>query len=562
MSIHLSGLPAAPGTAVGPAWLLRRSQLDVARYAITDTAMELQRALLAIGDARVQLGMVRERALATLSAADAAILETHQLFLEDPDFLAAIQTKIEQQLLNAEAAVFDATEAYAAQLQWLDDERLRARAQDVRDVGLRVLACLRGEYGISLALDAPSVVLADDMTLADLLAFDRDKLLGLATVNSSPASHLALLARSMGVPAVMAVDLPMHAIAAGALVVVDGDNGWVILEPTAQELAAAPERGAAAKPPAAISADRQVAKTIDGFTIAVLTNVASSSEARLALNQGADGIGLLRTELLFAGRTSAPSEDEQAAAYHAVMRQFGSRPLTARTFDAGGDKPLRFFDTGSEPNPFLGWRGIRIMRDKPEVLLTQFRALLIARGGEPLRLMAPMVSTVDEVVFARALFDQAKRETGATPDAQFGIMIEVPAAALLAEQLMPHVDFVSIGTNDLTQYTLAADRSNPRVSSLASHFHPAVLQLVAMAAAAAHAHDKDVSVCGDVAADARAVPLLVGLGADALSVPPTAVPAIKGAVRRAEFDHCRELAAMCLTKASAQEVLDILAGSR
>lgn len=558
MSMRITGLPAAPGVVAGPAWLLRRTQLVVARYAITDTDMETQRALLAIGDARVQLSQVHARAAATLSEADAAILEAHQLFLEDPDYLAAIQAKIEQQLLNAEAAVFDATEAYAAQLQWLDDEVLRARAQDVRDVGLRVLACLRGEYGTPLVLDGPSIVLADDMTPADLLAFDRDKLLGFATTNNSPASHLALLARSMGVPAVVAADLPFDAIAAGASVVLDGDGGLVILEPTTQEVAAAYARAVVATLPAAVSAEQDAAQTIDGFAISVMANVASSAEARLAVNQAADGIGLLRTELLFAGRTSAPSEAEQIAAYHAVMHELSRRPLTARTFDAGGDKPLRFLDTGSEPNPFLGWRGIRIMRDKPEVLLTQYRALLIACGRASLRVMAPMVSTVDEVVFARALFDQAKRETGCSPDAQFGVMIEVPAAAFLTEQLMPHVDFVSIGTNDLTQYTLAVDRSNPRVAGLFSEFHPAVLQLIAMAAAAAHAHEKEVSVCGDMAADPRAVPLLLGLGADALSVPAVAVHAIKAAVRRADFDQCRELAALCLTKAGVQDVLAML----
>ena len=565
---RFTGLPASEGIGIGPAWVYHPSTLTVERKRVSNTKAEWKRFQSALLMAHTQLEALEERARTTVGEDEAAIFNAHQLFLEDEELINTIQATIMDENWNAETAVLDGFEHYANTLESLEEEYFRARAADVRDVKNRVLRCLKGgEEEAANGLTKPSVIIADDLTPSDTIQFDRSMILGIITTKGGPTSHTAILSRSLGVPAVVSAPLKINDINNGLLIIVDGATGELILGPTLAELDMAKERQAKwqANRDVMLAAANNAAITKDGKTIEVVANIGSVDDAKVSIENGAEGVGLFRTEFLYLDRDSLPPEQEQARLYAEVFRVMKGKPVVVRTLDIGGDKAVSYLSLQEEPNPFLGWRAIRMIRERPDVLENQLRALLIA-GGETdadLRIMLPMVSSMEEVKRAREIYDEVRSQLIAkkvriAENVQFGIMVEVPSAAVQADQFAQVVDFFSIGTNDLTQYTLAIDRTNERVAALASPYHPAVLRLIKMTIDAAHQHGKWAGLCGELGGDVLAVPVLLGLGLDEFSMSSGSIPAVKQAIRSWTLAGAREVAEEALKLPTAIQVIEYL----
>ncbi|NLE21865.1 MAG: phosphoenolpyruvate--protein phosphotransferase [Actinobacteria bacterium] len=563
----LTGIAASPGVAAGPACRLHRAVPGPLDAPAEDPSTEwaaLQSAL------RAAAGEV-ERSRASLALRtrehDAAILDAHLLLLDDEALLEAAREAVLTRGEPAARAWAEAVNAAARDWEALEDPYQRARAEDLRDLGARVLRHLAG----SEATGDPSpegILVAQDLSPADVADLDTARTAGIALAGGSATSHAAILARALGVPVVAGAGAALLAVADGTPLAVDGDAGTVTVAPSPERLAAVARRREeqAGEAAAAQAAAGGPAVTRDGLAVAVEANIGGPHDVPAAVAAGADGVGLLRTEFLFQGAASMPDEGEQAAAYAAVADALGGRPLTVRTLDAGADKPLPYLAVPPEANPFLGLRGLRLSLARPGQLGRQLRAILRAAAGRTIRVMFPMVADVDELRRALAVLDEARAsltDEGVPVPAHLetGIMLEVPAAALLAEKLAPLVDFFSVGTNDLTQYTLAAERGNAGVAALFDPLHPAVLGLIARASAAATATGRRLAVCGEVAGDRLAVPLLVGLGVSELSMNPVAIPAAKQAVRATDAGEAAALAREALSAESAAAVRRLLAAA-
>ena len=559
---QIQGLAASRGIALGPAWRLDPPLPACPRRNVEDPAAEWERAQAVLEVARQQLAELVARARELAGEEHAAIFQAQALMLEDPALLEAARAAIEIGRLNAEAALLDAAEAQAQQLEALEDEYLRARAADVRDVAQRLLRILTGCTEPNLACgEAPVVLVATDLSPSELITLDRRKLLGVCTAEGGPTSHTAILARGLGLPAVVGAGPAVLEISDATPVVLDGSAGLLIVEPDAETLAAYRERRAMAARLAGQARVRAHAPAIDrdGQCVPVLANVGDLASAQAALEAGADGAGLVRTEFLYLGRSSLPSEEEQFTAYRALADLFGTLPVVLRTLDIGADKRLAGLDQPLEPNPALGLRGIRLALARPALLKTQLRAALRAWAGRSLRVMFPLVATIGEVRAARAILEACRTEMEAGGVAlpervEVGIMVETPAAALLAGRLAREVDFMSIGTNDLAQYTAAADRGLASVAALASGLHPAVLRLIQWTIEAAHVAGRRVGLCGELGAQPLAIPVLVGLGLDELSVNPPAVPLVKELIRALSRREAEALAREALEEEGAEAV--------
>jgi len=560
---RVPGLPASPGIAVGPAWWYRHGEVRVVHRAGEDPEVERARLRRAREESAAELDALIAAQRDRLAPEELAIFEAQRLMLDDPDLLARVEESIEGGA-SAEAAWEEGIQAVAAQLRALPDPYFQARAADVVDVGQRVLRRLLGVSEVAELPERPVVVLAEDLTPSDTATLDPDRVLALATVGGGPTSHAAILARRLGIPAVVGAGAALGGVAEGTVLVVDGDTGELIVSPSVEEQAGAEARRQVwlAARAAAGEVAAEPAVTRDGHRVEIAANVGSLEDARAAVRLGAEGVGLLRTEFLYLDRATAPDEEEQLAVYRALLGALGGRPVVVRTLDAGGDKPLPYLPLEPQPNPFLGVRAIRLARRHPELLRVQLRAIL--RTGYPaVRVMFPMVATVEEIRWLRGLFEEVRQGleaagTGLPRDLQIGMMVEIPSAAVLADRFAPWVDFFSIGTNDLAQYALAADRTNPAVAELADAFHPAVLRLIRMVVEAGHAAGRWVGVCGELAGEPLAAPLLVGLGVDELSMAPVAIPAVKAAIRRWTLAEARSLAEQALRLDSASAVRDLV----
>ncbi len=556
----LQGVAGAPGLACGPAFRWTREPLRLVRREGQDPAAERARLERAVAEACAQIQELERQVAAAGHAAEAGVFGAHLQLVRD----RALHRQAGAALaagINAEAAWSDAVEAYAGRLAALPDPAFALRAADLRDVGERVLRSL---LGLPAALEAPAepaVIVARDLTPSETVSLDPARILAFCTAEGGPTSHTAILAKALGLPAVVALGEAVLAIAPGTALWVDGAKGQVTIAPDPAAQAALAEVGAQAAvlARAELATAQGPAVTVDGRTVAMYANVGGAEDARAALARGAEGVGLFRTEFLFLQRASGPGEDEQAALYGQVLAVMGQRPVIIRTLDAGGDKELPYLAQPPEANPFLGGRAIRLCLAQPDLFRGQLRALLRAGAGRDLGIMFPMIATLDELGQARNLLDQARRELRERGCAQcerprVGIMVEIPAAALTADLLAREVDFFSIGTNDLTQYTLAADRTNPRVAYLNDPCHPAVLRLVARTVQGAKAAGIPVGVCGEMAGDPEALPLLVGLGIDELSMSPALIPHAKALVRRISAGPAEALARAALDLDSAAAV--------
>lgn len=558
----LKGLPASPGTVVGPAWWYHKDTLQATGESAGEPEKERERLQQALAAALAEIEYIinRERELGRLNDEDVAIFEAQRLMLQDPELAQQVDAYIRRGM-SAAAAWQEATEAVAQQLAALPDPYFQARAADVRDIGQRVLAHLLGTPLSVEFPEHPVVVLADDLMPSDTVRMDTEHVLAFCTARGGPTSHAAILARRLNIPAIVGLGEALHRVRAGQQVLVDGDSGVLVVEPSAEEIRSVEKRRARRAQDEARARQQAFAPaiTVDGFEVDVGANIGNLADAQEAVRMGADGVGLLRTEFLYLERNQAPTEEEQAEVYRAIFSALEGRPVVVRTLDVGGDKPLPYLPLPAEANPFLGMRAIRLARKHPELLRTQLRAILRAGAGYPVRIMFPMVATVAEMRWLRSLVEEVAAELRArdiplTKDLQVGMMVEIPSAAILAERFCPWVDFFSVGTNDLSQYTLAADRTNAEVAALADGLHPAVLWLIRRVVEAAHAAGRWVGVCGEIAGEEIAVPVLLGLGVDELSMSPNRVPRIKALIRRVRIADAQVLAQHALTLAEAEEV--------
>jgi multiphosphoryl transfer protein len=550
-----AGASAVPGLAVGRATRIERREIEVAEIGAGPAA---ERAQLQLAQSQVRARLTR--VADTGGATRREIIAAHLEFLDDPQ----MNEHADALIASGKSAGFawrSAIRRAITALEALDDSRLRERADDLLDVESHVLLALAGEARpMLIPLPEQAVLIADDLLPSELTALDRERLVAICLARGGVTSHVAILAAAMSVPMLVGLGSGIRAISEGTEVIVDADGGTLQTAPSAAAAEQARNQVDARRMRAAqLQAEAQIeCRALDGTRIEVFANLGNVADAAAAVANGAEGCGLLRTEFLFIDRETAPDEQEQLAAYQGIAAALGTRPLILRLMDVGGDKPLRYLPLPAEENPALGLRGVRTALAHPQLLRTQLRAALRVQPAGCVRLLIPMITDVEEILAVRCIIDELESQLGAAGRIQVGAMIETPAAALMASELVREVDFLSIGSNDLTQYTLAMDRGHPQLAGRTDALHPAVLKLVAAAASAGVAAAKMVAVCGGVAADLCAVPILLGLGVRELSVVPAAVPAVKQQIRSLEMSACRELAARCLDLGSPAAVRSLV----
>ncbi|MDF1503677.1 phosphoenolpyruvate--protein phosphotransferase [Roseisolibacter sp. H3M3-2] len=553
------GVSASSGVAVGNVFQFRHDDtVEVARAANPNAERRVLDAALA--DAGAQLRELQERLTREADADQAAIFEAHRTLLEDPKLLDRAYAEIRDGA-SAAWAWRESFRARAEAMAALKNPMLAARATDLRDAGRRVLHLLVKGPAPTPVVPVDSIVVAEDLTPSDATSLDRTRVRGFCTTMGSATSHVAILARGLGIPAVAGIDPRVLDLAPGTRVVLDGDTGVLKPAPSAEEEAEIRRRREAAERTRAeqLASAQQPATTTDGHRVEVAANIGDVADAERVLEVGGEGVGLLRSEFVFLERRSAPDEDEQTALYERAARALGKeRLLVIRTLDVGGDKPLPYVPMDPEANPFLGERGVRLTLTRPELFRAQVRAILRASPAGRVAVMFPMIATLAEWRACRAIVER-ERESLGLPAIQTGIMVETAAAALLADQFAREADFLSIGTNDLTQYTLAMDRTNPRLAPQVDALHPSVLRLIEMTVRGAHAHGRWVGVCGALAGDPTAVPVLVGLGVDELSADVPLVPAVKARVRGLSRAQCEETARLALAAEDGAAVRRLVA---
>ncbi|MGH2786593.1 MAG: phosphoenolpyruvate--protein phosphotransferase [Actinomycetota bacterium] len=546
---ELRGFAASPGVVVGPARPLRAVRPEIPDTPGGEPAGEWAALEAALARARAEIERSRTAATVRAGADRGSIFDAHLLFLEDDALLGPARHAVFDEGMNAARAWDGAVRAMASAYGELEDEYQRARAADVIEVGRQVLEHLVGAGASPEPAVGAGILVAADLAARDAARLDPAVTVGIATAAGGPTSHAAILARGLGIPAVVALGPRVLEIDDGTPLALDGGTGTVLIEPAGDVVAEYSERArrTAAEGEAARRAAEGPAITRDGVHVEVYANIGSVADAGVAAAAGADGIGLLRTEFLFMDRTEPPDEDEQAAAYAAIAEAMGGRPVIVRTLDVGGDKPLDYIPAADEANPFLGVRGIRLALVRKDLFTAQMRAIVRAAAAHPIKVMFPMVSSPAEWRDAVRILEEQRsalaRAGHPVPErVDAGIMVEVPAAGLLADEFAKEVSFFSVGTNDLSQYVFAAERGNPSVAHLADATQPALLRMIRMVTDAAAPHKIPVGVCGELAGDVAAVPLLVGLGVTELSVAPPAVAAVKQAVRLLDMNAATEAA--------------------
>ena len=566
--MRFAGVAASPGIGVGPAFVLAAEELAVREFQVPAEKIEHEIGFFehALQSSRRDVAQLRDGIAAELGEQDAAIYDAHLLMLDDPDLKRRVAESIRTTRRNAGVVFRDYMTQVAAKLERVEDEYLRERRADVLDVERRVLRYLVGGGQRRLGLPEPSIVIAHDIGPSDVALLDRAQVLGLVTEVGSRTSHSAIVARGRGIPAVVGVRGAMQHARAGAMSLVDGFRGEIELEPDAETIARYRARRVRFEEDAENlrGLRDQPAVTLDGKRIELGGNIELPGDVEEILAVGADGVGLFRTEFFYLDRAELPSEEEQFRAYRAVSERLAPRPVIFRTMDLGGDKVASYLGTTHETNPFLGYRGIRFALHHPEVFRAQLRAIYRASAFGRVRIMFPMISTLGELCRANDLCLEVADEltrTGVRFDHELpvGMMVETPSAVWEADLMAAHAKFFSIGTNDLTQYTLAMDRDNERLSELYEPLSPAILRSIDHTVRCGHAADRWVGVCGEMAGDPRVAVLLVGLGVDELSMSCFDLPRVKGAIRSVTFEQARSLAHQALTLPSAAAVRRLLA---
>ena len=561
---RFQAIAASPGVATGPVILLRQDRPTIRHRAITPDRIghEISRFEEALLKTRQQILQAKGRLASSVGEKDAAIFDAHLLVLEDPTILQAVKAQLHERLQTVDSIYQDITKSLAQQMLDLDDEYLRERSNDIHDVSRRVLQNLRGleEAGVEIA--QPSIIIADALSLTDLISIDRASLLGFATEQGSSTSHAAIVARSLNIPAVVGIHHLLDRIDAGMEVLLDGSTGALIVLPSE---ATKVEFGKLTTQRSAVEEQLEtirdtLARTTDDRRVIVSANVELPEDFPLVAENGAEGIGLYRTEFLFLNRDDFPTEEEQFEVYRQIAILARPNSVIIRTLDVGGDKVASFLSgEEQEMNPFLGWRGIRLCLDRPDIFRTQLRAICRASAEGNVRIMFPMITDVTEVrrckqIVAEILGELRAEGIPVAEKMEVGIMIEVPSAAMTADILAREVDFFSIGTNDLVQYTLAVDRLNERVAPLYQPCHPAVLRLIARVVEEGHRNGIWVGICGEMANDVLLTPLLVGFGVDELSMGSVFVPRVKKAIQSLSHQESSGMAQDLLRYETAEDI--------
>lgn len=533
-----SGKTVYNGITMGKVMVLRKDQEQIRRTKVEDPEHEIDRVHSAVDTSKQQLAALYDKAVKEVGESSAAIFEVHQMMLEDDDYLDAIYHVIRLEMVNAEYAVAITGDNFAEMFAGMDDEYMQARSADVKDISARLVRNLSGQGGVDLSAMEPSIIVADDLSPSETVQMDKKKILAFVTVHGSTNSHTAILARMMSIPALIGVDMDLNQIQTGMTAVVDGAAGEVIFEPTEFQCSEAEKKIRNEKEKLRLLQELKGKKneTSDGRTINIYANIGSVSDVGYVLENDAGGIGLFRSEFLYLGRDDFPSEEEQFQAYKQVVQTMGQKKVIIRTLDIGADKQADYFELGKEDNPALGYRAIRICLKQPEIFKTQLRALLRAAAYGNLSIMYPMIISVEEV---KQIYDIVKEVEQELKEAQIphripeqGIMIETPAAVMVSDELAELVDFFSIGTNDLTQYTLAIDRQNQRLEDFYNPHHKAILRMIRMVVDNAHKCGKWAGICGELGADTELTQEFVNMGVDELSVAPPMVLKVREKVRQ------------------------------
>ncbi|CAM4468603.1 phosphoenolpyruvate--protein phosphotransferase [Paenibacillus typhae] len=565
----ISGIAASAGIAVARAFILEHPDYTITKTSVSDVEAELAKLQAALDKSKGELQAIKERTLAELGEKKAEIFESHLLILEDPELISPVMDKIREEAVNADYALNEVASQFVSMFENMKSAYLQERAADMRDVTKRVLNHLLGIHYISPAeISEEVIVIAQDLTPSDTAQLNRNFVKGFTTNIGGRTSHSAIMARSLEIPAVVGTKNVLSLVKAGDLVIVDGLSGDVLINPSEAEVAEYKTKQEAY--------DLQIAEwkklrdeatvSADGKHVELAANIGTPNDVAGVIENGGEGVGLYRTEFLYMGRDKLPSEEVQYNAYRTVLENMNGKPVVVRTLDIGGDKELPYLDLPKEMNPFLGFRAIRLCLDRQDIFRTQLRALLRASAHGDLRIMFPMIATLGEFRAARDLLLEEKaklREEGkeVSDNIQLGIMVEIPSTAVLADQFAKEVDFFSIGTNDLIQYTMAADRMNEQVSYLYQPYNPAILRLVKIVIDAAHAEGKWTGMCGEMAGDSTAIPLLLGLGLDEFSMSATSILPARSQISKLSAAEMKEMAAKALQLGTAEEVAALVQSS-
>ncbi|EIM1348770.1 phosphoenolpyruvate--protein phosphotransferase [Listeria monocytogenes] len=566
MAKELKGIAASDGIAIAKAYLLVEPDLSYEKTEVTDVESEVKRFESALEVSRTELSMIREKAAKDLGEDKAQIFDAHLLVLNDPELTGPIEESIKNSKTNAETALQETTDMFIGMFESMDNEYMRERAADIKDVRKRVLSHLLGVTIPNPALiDEEVVVVAADLTPSDTAQLNRNFVKGFVTDIGGRTSHSAIMARSLEIPAVVGTKEVTASVAKNDIVIIDGLEGNVIIHPTEEQIAHYEKIKSDFALQQAEWDKLKNEKTVskDGVHVELAANIGTPNDLEGVISNGGEAVGLYRTEFLYMGRDNFPTEEEQFEAYKAVVSGMDGKSVVVRTLDIGGDKTLPYLELPEEMNPFLGFRAIRLCFANEELFRTQLRALLHASVYGNLKIMFPMIATVNEFRQARDILldEKAKLKAAGTEvsdSIELGIMIEIPAAAVLADQFAKEVDFFSIGTNDLIQYTMAADRMNERVSYLYQPYNPSILRLVKMVIDASHKEGKWTGMCGEMAGDQTAVPLLLGLGLDEFSMSASSILKSRSLIKRLDQSEMVKLAEEALNKSTAEEVVELV----
>ncbi|MGX4583284.1 phosphoenolpyruvate--protein phosphotransferase [Paenibacillus chitinolyticus] len=565
---NIRGIAASAGIAIARAFRLEHPDLTVVRKTVEDTEAEVAKFEQALEKSSAELEAIKEQTLREMGEEKAEIFESHLLVLGDPELVDPVKAKIRDEKVNAEFAMNEVAMTFVEMFENMNSDYLKERAADMRDVTKRVLAHLLGVKFVSpSSISEETVVVAEDLTPSDTAQLNRTYVKGFTTNIGGRTSHSAIMARSLEIPAVVGTKNVLDLVKDGDLLIVDGLDGDVLINPepaVVEEYRAKQQRYAEQRAEWA-KLRNEPTVTPDGHHVELAANIGTPADVAGVLENGGEAVGLYRTEFLYMGRDQLPTEEEQYKAYKAVLEKMEGKPVVVRTLDIGGDKELPYLQLPKEMNPFLGFRAIRLCLEREDIFRTQLRALLRASVHGSLRIMFPMIATLDEFRQAKALLLEEKAKlaaegTPASDEIQLGIMVEIPSTAVMADQFAKEVDFFSIGTNDLIQYTMAADRMNERVSYLYQPYNPAILRLVKMVIDAAHREGKWAGMCGEMAGDTTAIPLLLGLGLDEFSMSATSILPARSQIVKLSLSEMRQLAARAIELSTAEEVVALVNG--
>jgi phosphoenolpyruvate-protein phosphotransferase (PTS system enzyme I) len=562
----IQGIAASSGIAIAKAFRLEEPDLSVEKKSIIDAEEEVKRFDAAVEKAKSELEIIKERAKHEMGEDKAAIFSAHLLVLSDPELLNPIKDKIRSENINAEYALKETADMFVQMFESMDNEYMKERAADIRDVTKRVLAHLLGVTISNPSMISEEVIIvAEDLTPSDTAQLNRKYVKGFTTDIGGRTSHSAIMARSMEIPAVVGTKNVMKEIENGVIVIVDGIDGQVIVNPSPEVLAKYEKKKEDFEAQKAEWAKLVNEKTVttDGHHVELAANIGTPDDVKGVLENGGEGIGLYRTEFLYMGRDQLPTEDEQFEAYKTVLESMKGKPVVVRTLDIGGDKELPYLNLPKELNPFLGFRAIRLCLEEQDLFRTQLRALLRASVYGNLKIMFPMIATLEEFRQAKGILLEEKEKLVAegvqvSDHIEIGMMVEIPSTAVLADQFAKEVDFFSIGTNDLIQYTMAADRMNERVSYLYQPYHPSILRLINMIIEAAHKEGKWVGMCGEMAGDPIAIPILLGLGLDEFSMSATSILPARSQLKKLSKKEAESFKETILSMSTTEEVVNFV----